>query len=149
MKLYLRRHMIEFTFGRLCELLNAGFRFLPFLNRISAEKGSKSVISPRLRTEPFSRFGSGPFQLSQYCWIKMHQVHWYGHEYHQKPFQGQLWLLKVFFRYWISSLTEKNELHVTDKTRTVYQSHLTKPNQCYGQPCQRCYTNNEVKRSYS
>lgn len=37
--------MIEFTSDRLCELLNAGFRFLPFLSRISAEKGSKSVIS--------------------------------------------------------------------------------------------------------
>ena len=38
MKLYLSRHMIEFTSGRLCELLNADFRFLPFLSRISAER---------------------------------------------------------------------------------------------------------------
>ena len=81
--------------------------------------GSKSVISPRLRTEQFSLFGPGPSQLSQCCWIKMHQVHWYGHEYHQKPFQGQLWLLKVFFRYWISWLTgQKIEIRVTDKTGT-------------------------------
>ena len=34
--------MIEFTFGRLCELLNADFHFLPFPNLTSAETGSKS-----------------------------------------------------------------------------------------------------------
>ena len=51
----------------------------------------------------FSRLKSGPFQLSQYCWREMHQVHWYGHEFHRKPFQDQLLLLKFFYDIELSS----------------------------------------------